>query len=83
VLLTLNNVVISHTVSATGNLSLVLNSSSVGAGAVNIQGSTLSLNGGGFTANGNGNTSNLDGIDVVNSIVDTQGGSTNLTGRRI
>ena len=73
-------------ISGTGSLNLVLNSSLSGAGPVVISDSTINLHGGTLTANGNGEISsstepnNINGVFVYNSQVNAQGGDVNLTG---
>jgi len=81
--ISLNNVGL--IVNGAGGLNLVLNSSS-SSGQVTIQNSSLSLNGGNLTAFGTGyvsasdNNGNPDGIDILSSAIDAQGGSISLTG---
>jgi filamentous hemagglutinin family protein len=82
----LNGVTIEKiTSSATGSLNLILNSAT-SSGNVTISNSNITLNSGNFTAYGAGltastGTTNLDGIDILNSTINTDatiGGSGNI-----
>jgi len=80
----LNGITISN--SGSGSLTLVLNGSISGAGAVVVQNSAIDLGGGSFSAAGNGYTSLVnniyspDGVDIFGSTIDAKGGNIDLTG---
>jgi len=72
--------------SGSGSLTLVLNGSISGAGAVLVQNSAISLGGGSFSAAGNGyvsmlnNTYDPNGVEIFGSTINAQGGNIDLTG---
>ena len=70
-----------ESVSHTGSLNLVLNSSGSGGPVVVQNNSSISLNGGSFTAFGTGNSSITTGVDILSSTINTEGGSISLTGQ--
>jgi hypothetical protein len=56
--------------------SLTLNS----AGSVSVYDSSIQLSDGNFSASGSGDSFTLDGVDILNSEIDTEGGSYTING---
>jgi filamentous hemagglutinin family protein len=73
--ITLNNVGTPGTPAAAHGVTLQ------SAGSVVLNDSFLATSGGDFTGSGTGDSTDLNGVDLESSVIDSQGGSINLTGQ--